>query len=1131
RENTLRHMRVEDCGGDGVRFEGAADNNLLEGVTVLRCLNGMRLTGGDVKFNRIIPLDQMGPMDDNVNFGLRLEAGARLNLATVINVRSNGNGGIRVDGAETRFNVLNGVLFQQANTGVLVNGGPGIWVSAPENVFHTFNCAGNLGDGILLEGPDCYGDVLYAIRSGYDSWDSGAWANQGSGIHIRGGAHRIRIGKVEVDDVDGNQEVVHETSYLAGNRDHGIWIEGTNTRDITLNALAVGWGLGLINGDQMLPNGTHGIAITDGARDVSVGGIHRSIKVRIANQTNGAAIYIAGSQTSSNEVFGCEIGYSSIRSYRRGNKVGIHLSEGAFANVIGRRGEAYQVSEAGVIRNYESANEIRGSTEAGILLESGGDPAQTITAGQQPTGGNVIQNNFISGFSSGGQSANRIGIWIRDGAVANRIGGSNPGERNEINYNLEAGILIDGLQVARQNLANRIVGNQLFRNGHTVADPGTPLAGWFQGMGIGLVNNARGNLIGGSLGTEANEIRQNQVGIYLANAISNSVVGNTVRDSKMGGVVLVDSSRNLVGLRNEIYDNGTAALLLGGITITNGSGNRVIGSYVGARFGDNFAFGDGNEPWGIGIFNSADNRIGDHGGDQSNLIVGNLGSGVLISGAGASGNQVANNFVGVAAVAGMFVTGNEGAGIRLENGANNNRIGGTIPLRDKAGVWNAPAGNRIGKSGTDGVHVAGAATTGNSITYNSIADHASGLGIQNVNGGNGEIPSPTVTLVTPAEVKGTVAAGVPDGSLVQVFSDADDEGKVFVGEGLVAGGAFQIPVAAKPFANINATVTHGITGETSEFSTPVVLPPELFAGLHVARTTNPPAAQDIPLNGVPRITMPLKLTASGGPVQITSLSLLATGTVNEATALVGTRLIRDNDKSGDYSSGDEFLAEPIQFTVDDSTRSFLNLDAVILEGETQHWLVEVELDAAMAGVGETVAFEMPSASYIGSQGLFPGSPIAETGEFVIRSDVLSIVPDTGPITFPDWQAIHFSASELSDPAVSGPLGNADNDLLPNVVEYAYGTDPHLDTADPVVAGEHSDAGQTFLTLTFPLVDGLSDIVYGTDTSPDLIGWTTGSFEILSDTLTNGIHLIQLKLLPPVAGVGSRYYRLNIELIP
>ena len=113
-----------------------------------------------------------------------------------------------------------------------------------------------------------------------------------------------------------------------------------------------------------------------------------------------------------------------------------------------------------------------------------------------------------------------------------------------------------------------------------------------------------------------------------------------------------------------------------------------------------------------------------------NIISGNDGDGVLIQGPTATGNKVTGNYIG-ADTAGDPNLGNRLDGVRILD-ASDNLIGGTV-----AGEGNIIAANGAGVNG-NGVSVVGVSATGNTIRQNSIFNNG-GLGIDL--GRNGVTPN------------------------------------------------------------------------------------------------------------------------------------------------------------------------------------------------------------------------------------------------------------------------------------------------------------------------------------------------------------------------------------------------------
>jgi hypothetical protein len=157
-----------------------------------------------------------------------------------------------------------------------------------------------------------------------------------------------------------------------------------------------------------------------------------------------------------------------------------------------------------------------------------------------------------------------------------------------------------------------------------------------------------------------------------------------------------------------------------GITIrgSGATGNLVAANYIGTNLN-----GGGAEPNaqnGVQILGAGNNTIGSSSVSGWNLISGNKGSGVVLSGPGATGNTVQNNIIGLNANANSALA-NGDDGVDLIGGASNNTVGGTTSVLANwisgnafEGVWitdpgtshNVVLGNLIGTDGTGSKAVA-----------------------------------------------------------------------------------------------------------------------------------------------------------------------------------------------------------------------------------------------------------------------------------------------------------------------------------------------------------------------------------------------------------------------------------------
>jgi hypothetical protein len=111
-----------------------------------------------------------------------------------------------------------------------------------------------------------------------------------------------------------------------------------------------------------------------------------------------------------------------------------------------------------------------------------------------------------------------------------------------------------------------------------------------------------------------------------------------------------------------------------GIVIETGENTVIEGNFIGTDASGTKALGNGFK--GVAIFAASNNLIGGTTASARNIVSSNRTGGMLISGSGATGNQVQGNFIGTD-VNGTANLGNTLAGVRVDNGATNNVIGGT----------------------------------------------------------------------------------------------------------------------------------------------------------------------------------------------------------------------------------------------------------------------------------------------------------------------------------------------------------------------------------------------------------------------------------------------------------------------
>ena len=320
-----------------------------------------------------------------------------------------------------------------------------------------------------------------------------------------------------------------------------------------------------------------------------------------------------------------------------------------------------------------------------------------------------------------------------------------------------------------------------------------------------------------------------------------------------------------------------------------------------------------------------------------------------------------------------------------------NIIGGDSTVELNGAVFPVEAGNVIRGNRGDGVRVDGVGSVFNSITNNIISGHnnAGALGIQAINGGNSELPPPVINSYDGTTVEGTVNASIPNGSIVQIFTDPGDEGLHFMAEAIVADGSFSTVAGPWLYTNVCATVTHAVNHNTSEFSCLQTDPPLGLYGLDIRRSTNPVEVFDIQA-GRSSTVVSIKLSVGEGDVFVDALSFESLGSADESVAITDISLHLDQDEDGRLSNGDSLLVNGVLVGSDNGTADFTDLGLVLAANSVEHWLLVVTL-ADAATLGTTIEFRLADNTRVDSAGLLPVTPILETGAYPVNSDQATIV--------------------------------------------------------------------------------------------------------------------------------------------
>jgi CSLREA domain-containing protein len=461
------------------------------------------------------------------------------------------------------------------------------------------------------------------------------------------------------------------------------------------------------------------------------------------DNTVGGTTVQALNLISGNTYAGLEIigGPNSTNNVVEGNYIGTDLT--GLAALANQQSGIYITNGAGQTRIGANANDANAAAEGNVI--SGNKQEGVLISGSDD---NVVAGNYI-GVDATGMARlgnGREGVRIDSGSSNNTVGGTTEVARNILSSNLSGVSLRDD-----GTTGNLVSGNYI----------GTDAGGTVKlGNNIGVyINNAADNTIGGTMAGAGNLISGNfDDGVQLvdAGATRNVIAGNFIGTDRDGaatlgngfeGVDVIAAPGNTIGgsdpgAANLISGNAFDGVFVGG---AGADGNVVAGNLIGTDITGTVALANGGD--GVLVSNGADNTIGGLDPLAPNLISGNLGDGIGISGAKATNNLVAGNLVGTD-ITGKEKLGNAGDGVHIVNGASENAIGNGAE----------GPGNLLSGNGRDGVFLGGAGTALNLVQGNLIGTDITG-GAELGNAGVGVVLANHATGNTIGGLGGPVELG------------------------------------------------------------------------------------------------------------------------------------------------------------------------------------------------------------------------------------------------------------------------------------------------------------------------------------------------------------------------------------
>ena len=537
--------------------------------------------------------------------------------------------GIDGSGDPSEMNTGDGVLINGTSDNTI--GGNGVQI-----------IAGNRRAGVEIQSAGATGNVVQGNSIGLDV--TGTPVGNGGGVFIDNNASNNTIG--------GNTESAR--NIISENSNAGIDLY----QDASANVVEGNYVGISASGNSAMPNSV-GVLIEFGSSKNTIGG-NSPAAANVISGNTGAGVELTGGAVSENQVQGNLIGTNPSGTTTLPNQTGVLIEQGATSNLIG----GLSSSSRGTLTG--AGNIISGNTGSGVLIEGTATENNSVL-------GNDVGTDIHGAIAIGNGVA---GVQIAQGATSNTIGGAVAGSGNLISGNNNAGVLITDPMTGD----NVVQGNSVGTNAAgTSAIANT-------GQGVQLTNGTFGNSIGGAGGNSGGKLigagnlisgnLDSGIGIFRGNtqgtngnAIAGNFIGTDISGARAlanhdGGIRIVESSANTIG--GEI--KGTGNLISGnlagasdqgdGITIEGppssptsanpgANSNVIIGNVIGLAFSREAPLANAGN--GVTIEQTATgNLIGvdPPGGVAGNVISGNDGDGVLISGSNNELNAIEGNLIG-----------------------------------------------------------------------------------------------------------------------------------------------------------------------------------------------------------------------------------------------------------------------------------------------------------------------------------------------------------------------------------------------------------------------------------------------------------------------------------------------------
>jgi parallel beta-helix repeat protein len=615
------------------------------------------------------------------NFGVGVRIRGSNNLVTGSFI------GTTADGAAAAGN-FNGIAIEQGSG----------------NTVQSDLISGNTRDGVFLSGVS--NNKLLGNTIGLSAAGTAALANE-RGVFILGGSGNV-VGEI------GNGNVI------SGNKQEGVRVtNGASGTSLQANSIGT-----TKDGMSAVGNGTAGVVVSFSAENTTVGGTAAGAGNLISgNDAAGGDGVLVNTDASGTLIQGNTIGLNKAGTGPLANLHGVVIQDAVNTTVGGTTAGAGNLISSNTLSGINLTGAGTGTLIQGntIGLDKNGATAPNLKDGINVQGGSdttIGAGNVVSGNNGNGiavSGADVLGLTT----ISDNLIGTNP-DGTAARANGMAGVLIaDATASLRLNVMRNIISGNAGEGVFITASPRVAVGDNI----IGLNKVGTAALPNGSHGVLLNDAADCIIGLEGGNVISGNR-GDGIRVG--GGSTGTQIFSNTIGLRKggaqeeanagdgiNVTDTANTTTIGGatpeGLNIISGNGGnginidvntvntQVLSNNIGLDAGQTVGLGNGRD--GVHVLGKGVKILGNLKG-ANNVIAGNAGNGILISGATASGTLVQGFRIGTNG-AGTAAIPNELDGILVTTSADKVTLGATV----------AGGGNLVSGNTKNGIEVTDAAGT------------------------------------------------------------------------------------------------------------------------------------------------------------------------------------------------------------------------------------------------------------------------------------------------------------------------------------------------------------------------------------------------------------------------------------